>query len=33
METIFRLLGYALEFFWLMSPVAILAALTWRVAR
>lgn len=33
MDTIMRLLGYALEFFWLMSPVAVLGGFTWRVTR
>lgn len=32
-ETILRLLGYTVEFFWLMAPVAILGGLTWRLTR
>lgn len=33
METLFRLFGFALEFCWVMSPVAILGGFTWRLTR
>lgn len=32
-DTTLRCIGYALDFAWAISPVAILGALTWRLTR